>query len=199
MPSTPVNHLPAMRAATAERERTVALLSDAYARELLSMREFELRMEAVYRAADRADLARLTDDLPLTGRPDAQAASALVGGSRQALSATFSSIEGISIAVMPTLFELRALFGSFELDFRHTTFQPGITEIHIDATFGNVEVVLPPHVAVERHGDFTFCSYTLKDKGFKGGHNFLPPDAPVVRFTGSAFMSNIEIKRIRTP
>lgn len=188
-----------LRAGSAERDRTVALLSDAYAREMLTMREFELRMEAVYRAADRADLARLTDDLPLSGRPDAQAASGLVGGARQTLSATFSSIEGVSIAVMPTLFELRAVFGSFELDFRHTTFLPGITEIHIDSTLGNIEVVLPAHVAVERHGDFTFCSYSLKDKGFKGGHNFLSPDAPVVRFTGSAFMSNIEIKRVRTP
>ena len=106
MPITPVNHMPALRAGAAERDRTVAILSDAYARELLTMREFELRMEAVYRASGHAELARLTDDLPLYGRPDAQAASALVGGARQSLSATFSSIEGVSITVMPALFEL---------------------------------------------------------------------------------------------
>lgn len=196
MPSTPVDHLPAVRPAGDARERTVAYLSDAYARDLLTMREFELRMEAVYRADSMADLARLTADLPQTGNLVAQQASGLVRGGRQSLSATFSSVEDVHFTVMPTLFELRALFGSIELDLRHTVFQPGVTEIHIDATMGNIELILPAHLVIERHAEFTFSSYGVKNKGFKPAQLFLSPDAPVVRLTGQTFMSNIEIRRV---
>jgi hypothetical protein len=196
MPSTPVNALPALRPAPEVRDRTVALLSDAYARDLLTMREFELRMEAVYRADSVRDLDRLTTDLPHIGNPEAQLASGLLGGARQSLAATFSAVEDVHITVMPTLFELRAFFGSIELDLRHTIFHAGITEIHIDATVGNIELVLPAHVVIERHGEFVFSSYGVKNKGFEPAKLYLPPDAPVVRLTGQTFMANIEIKRV---
>ena len=196
MPSTPVNHQPAVRPSGDARERTVAYLSDAYARDLLTMREFELRMEAVYRADSMADLARLTADLPQTGNSVAQQASGMVGGARQSLSATFSSVADVHITVMPTLFELRARFGSIQLDLRHTMFQPGVTEIHIDATAGNIALTLPAHLVIERHARFTFSSYGVKNKGLKPAQLFLHPDAPIVRLTGQTFMSTIEIKRI---
>jgi Domain of unknown function (DUF1707)/Cell wall-active antibiotics response 4TMS YvqF len=196
LPTTPVNDLPAIRPTGDARERTVALLSDAYARDLLTMREFELRMEAVYRADSGVELARITADLPQVGNTRAQEATALVGGARQSLSATFSSVEDVHFTVMPTLFELRALFGSIELDLRHTIFQPGVTEIHIDATMGNIELIVPAHLAIERHGEFVFSSYAVKNKGFKAADLFLPPDAPILRLTGQTFMSNVEIKRV---
>ena len=196
MPSTPVDHLPAVRPSGDARERTVAILSDAYARDLLTMREFELRMEAVYRADIMADLARLTADLPQTGNSVAQQASGMVGGARQSLSATFSSVADVHITVMPTLFELRARFGSIQLDLRHTMFQPGVTEIHIDATAGNIALILPAHLVIERHAEFTLSSYSVKNKGSKPAQLFLHPDAPIVRLTGQIFMSTIEIKRI---
>ena len=189
---------PAQRPVTDARERTVAVLSDAYARDLLTMREFELRMEAVYRSASIDDLARITADLPQSGNPAAQQAAALVGGARQSLAATFSSVEDVHFTVMPTLFELRALFGSIELDLRNTGFQPGLTELHIDATMGNIELVVPAYLVIERHGEFVFSSYSVKNKGFKPANLMLPPDAPILRLTGHTFMSNIEIKRVLT-
>jgi Domain of unknown function (DUF1707)/Cell wall-active antibiotics response 4TMS YvqF len=196
MPDTPVSNPLPVRSDGDARDRTVARLSEAYANDMLSMGELELRMEAVYRAGTQADLDRLTADLPTSGNPGAVAASGLVRGARQKLTATFSSNEGVHFAVMPALFEIRALFGSVELDLRHTFFHPGVTEISIDANFGNIELVLPAHVVVERHGDYTFCSYSMKDKGFKRRDLPLPVDAPIVRFTGQAFLSNIEIKRV---
>jgi hypothetical protein len=198
MPTTPVRDVPAIRPGSDARDRTVARLSEAVANEVLSLSEFELRMEAVYRAGAQADLDRLTADLPSSANPYAQAATGLVRGSRQRIAATFSSAEGVQFAVMPALFEIRALFGNVEMDLRNTQFHAGVTEISLNATIGNIELVLPAHVVVERHGDFTFCSYSEKDKGFKRRDLPLPPDAPIVRFTGHAFLSNIEIKRVLT-
>lgn len=199
MPTTPVDHSLARPVNAADRDRTAARLSDAYSRDALSIRELELRMEAVFRACDHAELARLTEDLPGEGMPARSDVSGLVRGTRQTVSATFSTVEGLNIAVMPTLFDIRALFGSVELDFRDTIFRPGVTEISIHATLGNIEIKLPPDVEVEQDGDLTFCSFSSKDKGFKRGEMPLPgPNRPIVRFTGQSFLSNIEIRRMKS-
>mgnify|MGYP000325747880 CR=1 FL=1 len=198
MPSTPVESRSLRRIDDADRDRTVARLSDAFARGALTMGELELRMESVYRAADHAELARLTDDLPRDGVPVPYASSGLVRGARQGVSATFSSVDGVRIAVMPTLFDIRALFGSVELDFRDTEFQPGVTEISIHANLGNIEIKLPAHVEVEQTGDLTFCSFSLKDKSFRGAAPmYRAQERSIVRFTGHSFMSNIEIRRVK--
>ncbi len=198
MPTTPVDHPLARLISSADRDHAVALLSDAYARDALSMRELDLRMEAVYRATDHAELARLTEDLPGIGVAPRTSMTGLVGGTRQTVSATFSTVEGLNIAVMPTLFDIRALFGNVELDFRNTIFQPGVTEISIHSTLGNIEIKLPPHVEVEQAGDLTFCSFSMKDKGFKRADMLLPgPGTPIVRFTGASFLTNIEIRRVK--
>lgn len=182
---------------SADRDRTVAWLSEAYTRDLLSMRELDLRMEAVFQATDQAELTRLTEDLPLDGVTAPRAASAMVGGTRQTVAATFSTVEGLNISVMPTLFDIRAVFGNVELDFRDTVFQPGVTEISIHATLGNIEIKLPHHVEVEQAGHLTFCSFSLKDKGFKRTSSTRPgPGASIVRFTGHSFLTNIEIRRV---
>jgi hypothetical protein len=196
MSTTPVENRSLRRIDAADRDRTVAKLSAAYARDALTMRELELRMEAVYRAVDHADLTRLTSDLPADGAPVSHASTGLVRGARQGVNATFSTVDGVRLTVMPTLFDIRALFGSVELDFRDTEFQPGVTEISVHATLGNIEIKLPAHVEVEQMGDHTFCSVSLKDKRFKDSRGWKPGEyRSIVRFTGHSFMSNIEIRR----
>jgi Domain of unknown function (DUF1707)/Cell wall-active antibiotics response 4TMS YvqF len=196
MPTTPVESRSLRRIDATDRDRTVARLSEAYARDALTMRELELRMEAVYRAIDHADLTRLTSDLPSDGAPVRQSSTGLIRGARQGVNATFSSVEGVRLTVMPTLFDIRALFGSVELDLRDTAFQPGVTEISVHATLGNIELKLPAHVEVEQMGDHTFCSVSVKDKRFKDSRGWNPPEhRSIVRFTGHSFMSNIEIRR----
>jgi hypothetical protein len=199
MPSTPVDHSSLSRIDNSDRDRTVARLSEAYARDALTMREMELRMEAVYRASDPADLARLTEDLPRDGVPVLHAPSGLVAGARQGVSAVFSSVDGVRLAVMPTLFDIRALFGSVELDFRETQFQPGVTEISVHSTLGSVEIKLPAHVQVEQAGDLTLSSFSVKDKNFRDGGMWNPAaHQSIVRFTGHSFMSSIEIRKAKS-
>ncbi|MES3033820.1 MAG: DUF1707 domain-containing protein [Gemmatimonadota bacterium] len=198
MSSTPVDSPLVRPVSAADRDRTAALLSEAYSRDALSMRELELRLESVYRASEHAELARLTEDLPGSGLPTRTTVSDLVRGGRQTVSAAFSSVEGLNIAVMPTLFDIRAFFGNVELDFRETIFRPGVTEISIHATLSNIELKLPPDVEVEQDGDLSFCSFSMKDKGFRRSERPLPgPGTPIVRFTGQSFLSNIEIRRVK--
>ena len=53
---------PVVRLADDKRQRTIARLSDAFARDVIAVEEFERRVEAVYRASERTELEAVTRD-----------------------------------------------------------------------------------------------------------------------------------------
>lgn len=60
-----------LRVGTAEREATAKLLGTAMADGRLTLAEYEERLDAVWLSATRGELARVTDDLPVS--PDSSA------------------------------------------------------------------------------------------------------------------------------
>ena len=181
----------------AQRETVVERLSSAFAHDVIEIDEFEQRVAEAYRAATRAELVRLTADLP-----PSTAMSVAMPASREALDAPdapapmparvkgfFSSVERGGYVALPPRVEIVARFANIELDLRTAWFLPGVTEIEIRSVFGNVEIQLPPDVTIENEGDWVISSVSFKrpdtDEGAYG--------ASVVRITGRAVLSNIEV------
>jgi hypothetical protein len=84
-----------------------------------------------------------------------------------------------------------AVFGNVELDLRDLELPPGVTELRVRAVLGNVELTVPPTVAVECRGASIFGSFASLDR--------LPRQAsgdPVLRVVGSAVFGNVEIKTL---
>jgi hypothetical protein len=80
--------------------------------------------------------------------------------------------------------------GGAGLDFREARFAPGVTEVHILAIMGGVEVIVPPGITVETTGLGIMG-------GFDGHSQTVPsddPSAPVLRIRGLAVMGGIEVK-----
>jgi Domain of unknown function (DUF1707)/Cell wall-active antibiotics response 4TMS YvqF len=195
----PVSSPPALRVGTDERERAVARLSEAYASDMLPMHEFERRVEAAYRAETEQDLALLLRDLPETHAPRAVATAPGVAGG--VIRATFSSVEQHRFEVVPPLLEIRATFGSVELDFTRAAFLPGVTEIRIAARFGSVEIALPDGVRIEHEGSALFGSWEYHDErppGARREHRSIQ-DRAIVRITGRAVFGSIEISQYLVP
>ena len=86
--------------------------------------------------------------------------------------------------------ELRVLtvFGSVELDLREARIADGETTIHIFALFGSVELLLPPGVRVEADTDGLAASFEVVPDTTLA----LPPEAPTIRVTGSAYFASVE-------
>ncbi len=179
-----------------ERDATVERLSMAFATDILPMEEFERRMSDVYRAASSADLVRLTADLPLIRVPASMvepvAAAQRLPGTAVALStrisATFSSFERAGELDVPERLEIHALFGSVVLDLRRGRFQPGVTEIVVDTTFGSIEVKLPSHVVAECDGEAILATFTCQSSTGRAATG-----APVVYITGRAVLASVEV------
>ena len=185
------NKLPALR----EREAAIQRLSAAFAADVLPLEELERRLDAVYQAATRSELERLTADLPSAETAPTAPEPAGPPLAPQ-ITAVFSSTERGGFVEVPVRLELRSVFGNVELDLRSARFQPGVTEIVVLAIFGNIEIELPSDTAVENHAGAIFGN--IECDGPRAG---VPGAAfpTTVRITGQCIFGNVEIEVAKRP
>jgi hypothetical protein len=175
----------------AERDRTIQLLSTAFADDVLTMDEFEQRAELVYRASTSADLQHLVADLkPMVGNSESGGSTSVSAFPEMALIRTvFGNIERGGSAKVPRQLRLRTLFGNTELDYSRAEFAAGVTEIDVRCTFGNIEITVPRGVHVEMACGAVLASVTSHardDRSADGART-------VVRLIGRAVFGNVEV------
>jgi hypothetical protein len=189
----PITSLVALRD---RRQEVIQRLSDAYAEDLLELSAFEERLARAHGTSELATLNQLVADLqpsmttalaPLVmpGTPDQP---------RRRWRALFSSVERRGGWVVPSAMKVSSVFGTVVLDFREARFQAGTTELEVRAVFGNIEIIVPPHLAVECDGSAVFASFEHRAPGVVDDD----PRTPRLRVVGSAVFANVEV-RLRLP
>lgn len=182
------------------REETIERLSDAFARDVLTLEAFEQRVDRAFacrasaefealvadlgpRPAERA-LVRVAPELALTTEP--------IGSTERAQSVALSvlgNVERRGSFSLPRLGRAVSVLGNLELDLREVAFPLGVTELRVSAVFGNVEIVVPPHVAVETDGSGILGSFASVSR-----HPLDAVREPVLRIRGNAVFGNVEIR-----
>jgi hypothetical protein len=187
-------HLALRRARDAALER----LSEGFARDELSLDEFERRVDGAYASSTEAELDALVADLPaaapstLARVPPAPLAPSARGPKRPRLAlAVFGNVERRVHGDITPGATVSAVFGNVELDLRELSLPPGVTELHVRAVFGNVELTVPPTIAIECAGTPVFGSFASLERKPRAGAG-----EPVLRIVGSAVFGNVEIKTL---
>jgi hypothetical protein len=171
----------------AARERVIALLTERYAQDHLTLDEFERRATAAYAAQTPDDLAALTADLPAGEVPTMRASLPAMN-----VGVVLGSIVRDMHAV-PRALDVRTVLGNVELNLTHATFAAGVTEIALHAFMGNIEIHLPPHVGVEDHVSAVLGSFEYRRHPRASSWVESSQIASVVRFTGRVTMSSAEV------
>jgi hypothetical protein len=168
-----------LRVSDADRERTVAVLGEHHAVGRLSYEEFVDRMDSAYAAKTRAELDRLTADLPSTATPAAPSqrkrrwvVSIMGGTSRTEQVAE----EHVVLDVM----------GGSDLDLRHATFPSGEARVTAIAIMGGSDIWVPENARVEMTG-FSLIG---------GNDNRVPPggDGPLIRVRAWSLIGGIDVR-----
>lgn len=150
-----------------QRDVVVDRLSRAFADDSITMDEFERRAELVYRATSSADLQNLVADLPAPPEPATESAGKKKAvtrvGEGDTIRTLLGSTERRMPGTMPRYLQVRTMLGNTELDFRHSTFEPGVSEVNVRCLLGNVELTVPDGVRVE-----ILCSSILANVGSTG-------------------------------
>ena len=92
---------------------------------------------------------------------------------------------------LPRHLRALAVLGSIELDLRDAVIGIGVSVIEAVGVLGNIEITVPPEVAVECDGDSLLGSFVVKYKGRTTGEE--ANNVRTVRITGTAYASSIEI------
>jgi hypothetical protein len=175
------------------REAVIQLLTDSFANDIVNLDEFDTRIGRAHAAATVADLDALVADLvPLPETAAHVVLAKIPVGSvpdrPRTVAALFSNVERSGVWQVPSALAARSTFGNLELDFREAHFAAGVTELRVRAVFGNVEIVVPPHLAVESDGSAIFGNFE------QSAHPAADPDRPLLRIIGKAVFGNVEVR-----
>ena len=188
---------PAIVTVDGERERTIALLSQHFAQDNLSLEELEKRLEAVYQAKSVTAVRELTRDL-VVDSPAAPSSLAPVRSTPSAVSTDYPlEHERITSIMSETKrtgpwqvarkLNVWSVMSETKLDLTQAILQPGVTEIKLNALMASVKVIVPPGVRVVLQAGALMGSVsdeTVNPPAVGSG-------APVVRITGRVVMSEL--------
>ena len=175
---------------TAERERTIAVLSDRFAQGELDVEEFEERVTLAHRAQSAVELAALLADLSVAAEPAATRALELAtdASERGEAVAIFGGTRRDGVWTVPRHLQVTAFFGGVELDLRRARLPAGPIDLAVTATFGGVQIIVPPNLAVEVHGTAIFGSFEHMERTSSSPD----PSLPVLRIRGRAIFGGVQ-------
>jgi hypothetical protein len=183
VPAVPAADSPdaALRASDADRERGAALLRAAVADGRLAMDELDGRLESVYAAKSRGELAAVVQDL----RPAARA-----GGAGRAAKdvAVLGDFVREGHWVVGERYASTAVIGSGVIDLREAELTGPEATVHVTAWISTVYVVVPEGVEVTVAGRGILGAF--QDRAAAGA-----PAAHRIVVTGLSVLGNVHVVR----
>jgi hypothetical protein len=184
MPSRPAPR--DLRASDTDRERVVAMLTEALSDGRLTPDEHSERTAAALSARTLGDLAALTADLAAP----AQQPLRLDGG--QAIAALFGTEERYGRWVVPSVVTCSAVFGEAVIDLREAILQDRHVLLNVYAFFGRIRLIVPDGVEVVMNG----TEIVGRQRGGTTRTVSAAIDVPVIEVRGYLVMSEV---LVRTP
>ncbi len=200
----------ALVALRTRREEVVNWLTEQFSRDVLSMAEFEERLDQSYRATSVEALERVIGDLePMPERSVAEqdpahghdegalALEAASGDTRLTVArpgkryavAIMGGFERKGSWTVPEEMDVFALMGGGVLDFREVSLPPGETVIRVIAIMGGVEIIVPPTLAVDCDGIGILGGFETMERS----PGMPDPERAVLRIQGFALMGGVSV------
>lgn len=185
------------------RQVTIDALCEHFANDVMSVEEFERRVDVAHRASTTEEIKALLRDLPGGDLPAVRPAQTPATMPKQEFGVTAAAHvkeTGFVVACLggasrkgrwsPARKNYAiAVMGGTQLDFREAVFGPGITEVQAFALWGGVEIIVPPGLNVE-------CQGIGIMGGFDHVADTIQPDSmdgPTLRITGLAIMGGVDV------
>lgn len=182
-----------------ERERTIESLSQHFAQDDINVEELERRLEVATRAKGVAELRALLADLdPSMGlapivagtpvRPTPAVPMAVPA--RDRVVSIMGETKRRGAWSVPHHLDVTAVMSDTTIDLTQATLPVGAIELHLRVVMAQVKIIVPPGVTVDCRVS-AFMGAVTEDVELGDQPR---PGAPVVRLTGWAVMSEVQVK-----
>jgi hypothetical protein len=181
-----------------ERERIILVLSDAFATGDLEIEDFERRLTLAHRTDSIAALEELVRDLkasaaeptPSAALVPVVSAAVVTVRAEESLFSIMGSVERNGQWTPPRVLRVMSLMGSVKLDYREASLASGTSEVVVTTIMGQVDIIVPPSLAVEMSGSAIMGSFEFTQR--------VPvtpdPERPTLRVHGISVMGAVVIK-----
>jgi len=189
------------------RQQAIDALCEHFANDVLSVEEFERRVDRAHKAESLDEIGKLLADLPSGDLPVRRedVASNAIERAQASVPASRVKERGWMVAALGGVERKGrwiparqnyavAVMGGVNLDFREALLPPGETEVWIFTVMGGAEIIVPPGLTVESDGVAILGSFEHTEDSVLNPD----PDAPVLRVRGLAVMGGVEVS-IRYP
>ena len=181
----------------AQRERTVKILSECFARDVLEMEEFERRVSLAHQARSVQELAQLIDDIPGELAEAPREAPEPAAARRIVLREDEQPVDGIMMSrkcrgqwLKSRTVSTRTLMSSVEFDFRDLDLPSEIVEINIIALMSSITITVPESLPVQLEV-VPILGEVKEGKRVKAG---VPRSGPGVRITGYIMLGDVKVR-----
>jgi hypothetical protein len=182
---------------SAVRREAIELLCAAQEDGRLSGHVFEERLAAVQQATSDAAIEAIVADLRESWT-DPELAPAEVDhdpppvpyAEQTRLTSVLATTRREGNWVVPYRLEVLSVLGEMQLDFRDAYLPERVIDVHISATLGSVHLTVPKGTEVQNEVEVILAEVSQKRKG----KAFVPPNGLVLRISGRALLSSIEIR-----
>ena len=181
----------------AQRERTIKILSECFAGNLLEMEEFERRVSLAHQAGSVQDLARLIDDIPgdlaeaVEETPEPASTGSIV------LREEEQPVYGIMMSrrlrgqwLKCRTVSARTLLSNLEFDFRDLELPAEIVEINILGLMSGVVITVPPDLPVQ----LEVVPILGEVKEGRRVNTSMPKRGPGIRISGFVIMGEVKVR-----
>jgi hypothetical protein len=181
----------------AQRERTIKILSECFAGNLLEMEEFERRISLAHQAGSVQDLARLIDDIPGDLAEAVEETPEPASTRNIVLQEDEQPVYGILMSrrlrgqwLKCRTVSARTLMSTVEFDFRDLELPADIVEINILGLMSSVVVTVPPDLPVQLEA----VPILGEVKEGRRVNTRMPKKGPGVRITGFVMMGEVKVR-----
>ena len=185
------------------REKAIDLLSECFARDMLSVEDFERRLDLAHAAGSMAQLGEAIEGLGSEGLTAPEKGGLPGRAPRRAPAAAFSEVRPADRAVavfgetkragqwVPARRNtVAAVMGSAIIDLREARLGPGTTTFTAVAVMGGIEILVPPGLHVQCGGSAVFGSFERRDSSPAP----VAADDTMVRVDGFSVFGSVEIE-----
>jgi len=184
------------------RQQAIDARCGHFANDVLSVEEFERRVDRAHRAESLDEIRELLADLPSGDLPVRREEVATNAIERAQASVPVSRVKerGFMVAALGGVERKGrwiparqnyavALMGGVVLDFREALLPPGETEVWVFTVMGGAEIIVPPGLTVESDGVAILGGFEhLEDVAVSPD-----PDAPVLHIRGLAIVGGVDV------
>jgi Domain of unknown function (DUF1707) len=175
---------------SAEKDKAISFLTNAFSNEIINIDEFESRVESVHVSKTHAELQQIIDDLPIKDTDDRNKIA-----ENENITCDLENRTIAGSMLFAKKLNISATSSVLNLDYRSIDLPDGVYEIYINAVASNLKIELPAQYDLENRIMNSLASVVKEPKIEVDNYR----RSVIIKLMGNVEKSKITVVKVRKP